>query len=96
MEKALSPNVRNDFAWLEQELSSSSSDNYGSSSGKDFLVGDHLTATDIIMGFSVEFIFTRKLGTESDGRWPRIQNWLNRIKEVPSYKKAAERTEYKL
>lgn len=94
MEKGLSPNVHNDFAWLEHELSSS--DNDGSSGGKDFLVGDHLTAADIIMGFSIEFIFARKLGTESDGRWPRVQSWLDRIREVPSYKKAVERTGYKL
>ncbi|KEF63287.1 uncharacterized protein A1O9_01264 [Exophiala aquamarina CBS 119918] len=87
MEKGLSSNVHNDFAWLEHELAASSD---------NFLVGGHLTAADIIMGFSIEFIFARKLGTERDGRWPRIQHWLDRIRDEPSYKKAVERTGYKL
>ena len=89
MEKGMSTNVHNDLNWLEAELSGAGG------ATKQFLVGDALTAADIIMGFSIEFIFARKLGTEG-GSWPRAQKWLDGIREVDSYKKAVEKTGYSL
>jgi glutathione S-transferase len=90
--------VHNDLDWLEDELSSNSSK--GSSGAgeeeKRFIVGNNLTAADIIMGFSIEFILTRKLGTEGGSGWPRVHKWLDGIKEIPSYRKAVERTGYSL
>lgn len=88
MEKALSPNVQNDLNWLEAELSSNES-------GGKYLVGNDLTAADVIMGFSIEFIFVRKLGTEG-GNWPKIQKWLSGITDRDAYKKAVEKTGYSL
>lgn len=88
MEKGLSANVHNDLNWLEDELSNSQS-------GGKFLVGNDITAADIIMGFNTEFIFARKLGTEG-GSWPHIQRWFAGIKERDSYKKAVEKTGYSL
>lgn len=91
MEKGLSTNVHNDLNWLESELSGGG----GGGETKQFLVGSSLTAADIIMGFSIEFIFARKLGTE-DGSWPKVQQWLDRIRETASYKRAVEKSGYSL
>lgn len=89
MEKGLSTNVHNDLNWLEAELSG------GGGGTNQFLVGRSLTAADIIMGFSIEFIFARKLGTEG-GSWPNVQQWLDRIRQTASYKRAVEKTGYSL
>ena len=86
LEKKLSVNVQMDLDWLESELQSSS--------GK-FLVGDHITAADTMMGFSARFILTRKLGT-GDRQWPAIEAWLQNIESQASYKKAVEKTGHAL
>ena len=84
MEKSLSPNVHNDLDWLESEVSD-----------RQYLVGSELTAADIIMGFSIEFIFARKLGTER-GKWPNVAKWLEGLQESKGYRKAVEKTGYSL
>ena len=82
MEKKLSVNVQGDLDWLESELQSGNG---------QFLVGDHVTAADTMMGFSARSILTRKLGT--GGRhWPAIEAWLQHIESQTSYKKAVEKT----
>lgn len=88
MEKALSPNVHNDFDWLEYELA------HGASGGK-YLVGNDLTIADITMGFSVEFILKRKLGTEG-GNWPHVEKWFEGVTQRAAYKKAVEKSGYSL
>ncbi|KAJ9614076.1 hypothetical protein H2200_002212 [Cladophialophora chaetospira] len=93
MESSLSVNVHNDLNWLESELSSPSP---SSSGGRTWLVGDDVTAADIMMGFNTEFIFTRKLGVEGGEEWPNVQKWLERVKGREAYKKSVERTGYSL
>ncbi|KAI1625326.1 glutathione S-transferase [Exophiala viscosa] len=84
MEKGLSTNVHNDFDWFESELE-----------GKEYLVGKTVTAADILMGFNIEFIFARKLGTEG-GDWPNVTKWLSRVQQREAYKKAVEKSGYSL
>jgi glutathione S-transferase len=85
-EQSMSANVQNDMSWLETELSLSS--------GK-FLCGDHVTAADIMMQFSAEFIIQRELGTLGK-EWPNINKWLERCRNTESYRKAVEKTGHKL
>jgi len=85
MEASLSRNVHNNLDWLEFELSD----------GRTWLIGDDVTAADIMMGFSIDFIFTRELGTKG-GRWENMEGWLERVKGREKYKKAVERTGYRL
>ncbi len=88
MEKGMSVNVQNDFNWLESELDRGS--------GK-FLVGDEITAADVMMMFSVEFILARGLGTKGcDTKWPKTREWLQACKDTEAYRRAVEKTGYKL
>lgn len=89
MEKGMSANIINDFKWIESALIEQKS------KGHEYLVGDGLTIADIMVQFSVEFILTRKLGTEP-GQWPETEAWLNRTMERPAYKKAVEKSGYTL
>lgn len=90
----MSGNVQNDLKWLEGTLKEQRE------KGNDYLVGTGLTAADIMMQFSIEFILTRKLGTFGktigDGAWPETEAWLKRTMERPAYKKAVERSGYTL
>lgn len=89
MEEGLSVNVHNDFDWLEGALREN---------GSGWLVGDGLTAADIVMQFSVQFIMERKLGVggRGEGKWPEVEKWLARTEGTEAYKKAVERTGYTL
>lgn len=89
MEAGLAVNVGNDFAWLEGALQGN---------GSGWLVGDGLTAADIVMQFSVQFIMERKLGVggRGEGKWPEVEKWLARTEGTESYKRAVERTGYTL
>lgn len=82
MEKGMGVNVQNDLDWIEKELAES---------GSTFLVGDSVTAADIMMQFSISYIFTRQLGTQGK-TWPKTEAWLKRCEETPSFKKAVEKT----
>lgn len=86
MEKKLSNNVNNDFRWIEGTLSQNKT---------DYLVGNELTAADIMVQFMVEFITTRKLGTDGS-EYPETMKWLKRTMDRPAYKKAVEKTGYTL
>ncbi|KAH7036714.1 glutathione S-transferase [Macrophomina phaseolina] len=82
MEKGMSANVQNDLNWIEKELSDG---------GSKFLVGDSVTAADIMMHFSVSYILTREIGTQGK-KWPNTEAWLKRCEETASFKKAVEKT----
>jgi glutathione S-transferase len=86
MEKSLSANVQKDLDWLEDELKTGNG---------EFLVGDELTMGDIMMHFSVQFIFTRKLGTEGKS-WPGVERWMEGLEGLEGYQKAVKKTGYKL
>lgn len=88
-EKGISVNVQKDLDWLEDELLSSKS---------GWIVGEHLTAADIMMHFSVQFILERRLGTE-DGegtKWPKVKEWLKKCEGQDAYKRAVEKSGYSL
>lgn len=88
MEKGMSVNVQNDLQWLDDELSK---ENTG------WLVGKHCTAADIMVHFSVQFIFARQLGVRGcDDKWKAVRAWQERCENESAYKKAVERTNYTL
>ncbi|KAI9652182.1 MAG: hypothetical protein M1831_007163 [Alyxoria varia] len=82
MEEGMSVNVRNDLDWLEGELSKSKS---------GFLVGDGVTAADIMMAFSVQFTMAGGFGTKG-GSWPKVDEWIRRCEDTGSYKRAVEKS----
>lgn len=89
-ESKLSVNVHNALAWLEREL--------GSSTG-NYLVGNSVTAADVMMHFSVEFTVERELGvkkTEFLEKYPKPEAWLERCSGTEKYKRAVEKTGYTL
>jgi glutathione S-transferase len=85
-ENSMSANVQNDLWWLETELSLSS--------GK-FLCGDHVTAADLMMQFSIDFILARELGTQGKER-PNINKWMEDCRKEEGYRRAVEKTGHKL
>ena len=91
LELGLSKNVHNDLDWLEKELEKT---------GGRYLVGSTLTAADVMVAFSIEFIFARELGLkgqpETEGKWQGIRRWLEGMQEEEGYRKAVQRTGYKL
>lgn len=89
MEKGLAKNVQGDLDWLESELREEDGD------FREFLVGDELTVADIMMHFSVQFIFARKLGIE-DKTWPAVERWLEGLEGLEGYQKAVKKTGYDL
>ena len=84
----MAANVQKDLSFLETELSLSSV------SGK-FLCGDHVTAADVMMQFSVDFILARELGTQGK-QWPNINRWLEACGKEEGYRRAVEKTGHKL
>jgi glutathione S-transferase len=82
LEEGLAPQVHRDFDWLESELKKGS--------GK-FLVGDHLTAADTMMGFTVAFILKMGLGTRGK-EWPAVSAWLTNVERTPAYQQAVKKT----
>lgn len=89
MEQGMAANVLNDFRWIEGALKEQKR------KGSEFLVGSELSVADIMMGFSVEFILERKLGTERGG-WPETEAWLGRMRGRSAYMRAVERNGYTL
>lgn len=85
-EERMSANVQNDMSWLETELSLS----HG-----QFLCGDHVTAADIMMQFSLDFILARELGTQGK-EWPSINKWMEACKNTDTYQRAVQKTGHKL
>ncbi|KIW80140.1 hypothetical protein Z517_06755 [Fonsecaea pedrosoi CBS 271.37] len=105
MEQGLAPNVHNDLNWLESELADGRrylvrrGEDEGDSRG---VVAHHdsdtISAADIMMGFSVDFIFARDLGTRGGAAhdWPNVRRWLRGIKQREAYTKAVKKTGYTL
>ena len=87
MQNFMSINVKRDLRWLEETLSKGSGQS---------IVGDSVTLADIMMGFSIDFIFTRKLGVQDFGDFPRIKAWLDGLLQRPAYKAAVEKTGFAL
>lgn len=84
--EGLSTNMTKDLDYLEATLSKNN--------GK-FIVGDSLTAADIMMEFSVDFVLVRELGTK-EKTWPKINEWLNNCHETKTYQDAVKKTGYTL
>ena len=92
LEDGLSNNVKNDFKWLEDTLVKYKK------SGDAYIVGNELTAADVMLGFTVEFLMERKLGVKGwgSGQYPEVEAWFKRVTQRPAYKKAVEKTGYTL
>lgn len=82
----MSVNVGKDFDFLEGELAKNKT---------KFLCGDHVTAADLMMQFSVDFILLRQLGTKGK-KWERVEQWLQDCKSTETYKRAVQKTGHKL
>lgn len=66
--------------------------------GRFIMGGKEPSAADIMMQFSVRFILMRELGTKGmeRGRWERVERWLELCEGTESYKRAVERTGFRL
>lgn len=82
----LAGNVAKDLDWLEAELKQGN--------GK-FLVGDHVTAADTMVAFSIQFIFKMDLAPKN-GKWEAIEGWLQNVERQESYRRAVAKTGHKL
>jgi len=85
-QEGMSVNVQKDFDWLEVEL--------GKSQGR-FLLGKEVTAADIMVHFSAQFVLARGLGTKGKS-WPKVEQWLKDCESDKNYKRAVEKTGYTL
>ena len=85
MVKKLAPNVVNDLKWLEKTLS----ENGG------WLVGGRLTAADVAMEFSVDFLLERELGAKR-GDFPGVDKWIERCHQTESYTRAVKKSGHTL
>jgi glutathione S-transferase len=93
MEASLSVNVLKDLDWLESELAKNNG---------GYLVGKTLTAADVMMHYSIQFIFGKRLGmkkldpAERKGRWTNISAWFEKCEGSNGYKDAVKKTGYTL
>ena len=82
----LAGNVGKDLNWLEAELKGGT--------GR-YLVGDHVTAADTMVAFSVQFIFGMGLAPK-DRKWEGIEAWLGNVEAGEGYQRAVARTGHHL
>jgi glutathione S-transferase len=77
-------NIGKDLDFLEKTL--------GESEGK-FILGDKVTAADVMMHFSAAFVLERGLhpGGKGEG-WPGVRRWIGACEGTESYRAAVERT----
>jgi glutathione S-transferase len=73
----LAPQIANHFAFLEGELKQ-----------REWFAGGEFTAADIQMSFPLEAAAAR---VGFDGRLPKLQAFIDRIRARPAYKRASER-----
>jgi glutathione S-transferase len=73
----LDPNVTRNLAFMESSLE-----------GRNWFVGDTLTAADIQMSFAVEAAEVR---TDLATHYPNLKGYLERMRARPAYKKALEK-----
>ena len=85
MEQKLTPNITNDMKWVEKALKENG----------DWLVGGRLTAADIAMEFSIDWIFERELGARR-GQYPTIDAWLEKCHQTDGYKRAVAKSGHHL
>ena len=91
MNQAMAPNMHNNLNWLDSHLESVHE------AGGRYLVGDHLTAADINMLFSIQLIYDRQLGLEdTDQVWEHVERWRHEMEEEDSWKRCVEETGFKL
>jgi glutathione S-transferase len=86
VENALTPNITNDIDWLEAELKESK--------GR-FLLGDEVTAADVMMHFSLSFMMTMELGT-GGRKWEGVERWVRDCEESEGFKRAVRKTGHKM
>lgn len=78
-EKA-SVNVQKDLDEIESTLDSL---------GGPFICGKRITAADLSLAFSCEYVLTKQIGTQGHPtNWPKIHQWLRMIEARPAYQKA--------
>lgn len=87
MEASMSANVHKAMDWLEDTL--------GANSAGGWIVGDHLSAADIMTHFSASFLLARQLGTRGK-TWPNIKAWIEKCEATESYKRAVQKSGYTL
>lgn len=75
--KPLQNMFRTHLDWLEEELSA-----------RCWFAGDAFSAADVMMSFPLEAARKR---AGLDGRYPKLQAWLDRIHARPAYARALER-----
>ncbi|MBS0504594.1 MAG: glutathione S-transferase [Proteobacteria bacterium] len=76
-QKRIQPMIDNHLNYLERELD-----------GRDWFIGDDLTAADIMLSFPLEAAQSR---AGLDASRPNLTNWLARIHARPAYQRALER-----
>ncbi|PWZ03818.1 glutathione S-transferase [Testicularia cyperi] len=92
VEKNMSANIHNNLDHLERTLSSNL-EQYGPTNGPDaaFLVGDSITAADILTAFTAEYTFGMDTAISSLGKkkedWPNTVNWLKALAQRPAYQR---------
>lgn len=94
--QGLGGNVVKDLDYLESHLQKQQEEK--EEGGRYIMGGKNITAADVMMQFSVRFILTRELGTKGveRGRWERVERWLELCEGTESYKRAVERTGFRL
>lgn len=95
--QGLSGNVVKDLDYLESHFREQQQEEK-EEGGRFIMGGNEPSAADIMMQFSVRFILTRELGTKGveKGRWERVERWLELCEGTESYKRAVERTGFRL
>jgi glutathione S-transferase len=77
-EKA-SVNVQKDLDEIENALSGEG----------PFICGNQITAADLALAFSCEYVLTKQVGTKGHStNWPKIHQWLRTLEQRPAYQKA--------
>lgn len=83
---SLAGNVVKDLDWLEAELKKGNG---------MYLVGNHVTAADTMVAFSIQFIFRTKLEPQ-DRKWEGIEAWLKNVEAGEVYQRAVAKTGHHL
>lgn len=86
-------NVGKDLDWLEGELKRNAEE----VGGEGYLIGGDLTAAETMCLFSVQYIFFKDLcAGRKIVEWPFVERWVRRCEEREAYKRAVEKTGFKL
>ena len=84
--------VREDLAWVQGELGAQIRAGCGWNNNGLFLVGDHLTAADTMMAFSVGLCLERVTKTDENGqRYNLLEQWLSELMNREAFKTAAKK-----